>query len=224
MNDRSPQLNSRGMVVNPDPKPGRWLLPLAILAMFAFTFMFVRTLPRAEIEPQPVTTVPPSTTLEEDSATEATSADEGEEPDGEAASEETPTTTLLPEVVSYLASIEALGEQLTTLAREAREVNAAWDERSIEYAETEERLVAVMEDVISWQENVVRLNAPSVLAASHQDMLTASTRAAAAAATVVEGLRSADTGEARRTAAADFNTATTDFVAAVTRAQNTIGG
>ncbi|MDE0131344.1 MAG: hypothetical protein OXQ32_03670 [bacterium] len=213
------------MVVNPDPKPGRWLLPLAILAMFAFTFMFVRTLPRAEIAPQPVTTVPSATTVEEDSSTETTSAAEGEEPDGEAAPEETPTsTTLLPAVVSYLASIEALGEQLTALAREAREVNAAWDERSIEYAETEERLVAVMEDVISWQENVVRLNAPSVLAASHQDMLTASTRAAAAAATVVEGLRSADTGETRRGAAADFNTATTDFVAAVTRAQNTIGG
>lgn len=212
------------MVVNPDPKPGRWLLPLAILAMFAFTFMFVRTLPRAEIAPQPVTTVPSVTTSEEESSTETTSAEEGEEP-GEAAPVETPTsTTLLPAVVSYLASIEALGEQLTALAREAREVNAAWDERSIEYAEAEARLVAVMEDVISWQENVVRLNAPSVLAASHQDMLTASTRAAAAAATVVEGLRSADTGEARRAAAADFNTATTDFVAAVTRAQNTIGG
>lgn len=213
------------MVVNPDPKPGRWLLPLAILAMFAFTFMFVRTLPRAEIEPQPVTTVPPSTTLEGASPGETTSTVEGESPEGEAAPGETSTTTtLLPAVVSYLASIEALGEQLTALAREAREVNAAWDERSIEYAETEERLVAVMEGVTGWQENVVRLNAPAVLAAAHQDMLSASTRAAAAATTVVEGLRSADTGEARRAAAADFNTATTDFVAAVTRAQNTIGG
>ena len=80
-----------------------------------------------------------------------------------------------------------------------------------------------MEDVIGWQENVVRLSAPSVLAASHQDMLTASTRVAAAATTVVEGLRSADTGETRRVAAADFNAAAADFVSAVTRAQNTVG-
>ncbi len=211
------------MVVNPDPKPGRWLLPLAILAMFAFTFMFVRTLPRAEIEPQPVTTPPPSTTLESSSG-ETTSTVEGDTADGEEPPAETPTsTTLLPAVVSYLASIEALGEQLTALVRESREVNASWDEKSIDYAETEERLVAVMEDVIGWQENVVRLSAPSVLAASHQDMLTASTRVAAAATTVVEGLRSADTGETRRVAAADFNAAAADFVSAVTRAQNTVG-
>ena len=211
------------MVVNPDPKPGRWLLPLAILAMFAFTFMFVRTLPRAEIEPQPVTTPPPSTNLGSSSA-ETTSTVEGDNPDGEEAPAETPTSsTLLPAVVSYLASIEALAEQLTALVRESREVNASWDEKSIDYAETEERLVAVMEDVIGWQENVVRLGAPSVLAASHQDMLTASTRVAAAATTVVEGLRSADTGETRRVAATDFNATAADFVSAVTRAQNTVG-
>ncbi len=211
------------MVVNPDSKPGRWLLPLAILAMFAFTFMFVRTLPRAEIEPQPVTTLPPSTTPGSPSG-ETTSTVEGDAPDGEEASAEAPTsTTLLPAVVSYLASIEALGEQLTSLVRESREVNASWDEKSIDYAETEERLVVVMEDVIGWQENVVRLSAPSVLAASHQDMLTASTRAAAAATTVVEGLRSADTGETRQAATADFNGAAADFVSAVTRAQNTVG-
>ena len=211
------------MVVNPDPKPGRWLLPLAILAMFAFTFMFVRTLPRAEIEPQPVTTPPPSTNLGSSSA-ETTSTVEGDNPDGEEAPAETPTSiTLLPAVVSYLASIEALAEQLTALVRESREVNASWDEKSIDYAETEERLVAVMEDVIGWQENVVRLGAPSVLAAAHQDMLTASTRVAAAATTVVEGLRSADTGETRRVAATDFNATAADFVSAVTRAQNTVG-
>ena len=210
------------MVVNPDPKPGRWLLPLAILAMFAFTFMFVRTLPRAEVETQPVTTLAPSTTLDPSSG-EPTSTTGGDVSDEEVPSGDTSSTTsLLPAVVSYLNSIEALGEQLTTLATEAKEVNTAWNEKSISYAETEERLVAVMEDVIGWQENVVRLSAPSVLAASHQDMLSASTQAAAAATAVVEGLRSADTGEVRRVAAADFNAAATAFVSAVTRAQNTI--
>ncbi len=210
------------MVVNPDPKPGRWLLPLAILAMFAFTFMFVRTLPRAEVETQPVTTLPSSTTLEPATGETVTTV-EGNAEEDEGSTEDTSSTTSLPApVVSYLASIEALGEQLTALATEAKEVNTAWDEKSISYAETEERLVAVMEGVIGWQENVVRLSAPSVLAASHQDMRSASTQAAAAATSVVEGLRSADTGEARRVAAADFNAATTAFVSAVTRAQNTI--
>ena len=212
------------MVVNPDPKPGRWLLPLAILAMFAFTFMFVRTLPKAEVEPRPVTTSATPTTQDDSSEEADAPDDEGGPPDDEGgAEEETPTTTTLPPaVVSYLASIEALGEQFTALVTEVREVNAAWEEKTITYAETEERLVAVMEDVIVWQDNVVQLNAPSVFAASHQDMLTASTRAAVAATTVVEGLRSSDTGEVRRGAVADFDSAASAFISAVTRAQNTI--
>lgn len=213
------------MVVNPDPKPGRWLLPLAVLAMFAFTFMFVRTLPEAEVEPRPVTTVGTPTTAGNDPGNETTPGEEATDAQEEGATgEATPTTTTLPPaVVSYLASIEALGEQLASLAAEVREVNSAWDERSILYAETEERLVAVMEDVVVWQDNVVQLNAPSVLAASHQDMLASSTRAAVAATAIVEGLRSTDTGEARRGSAADFDAAASAFVSAVQRAKITIG-
>ena len=137
------------MVVNPDPKPGRWLLPLAVLAMFAFTFMFVRTLPEAEVEPRPVTTIATPTTAGD--STEDTSADEeGEESEEDDTGGETSTTTttLPAAIVSYLASIEALGEQLASMASEVREVNGAWDERSIGFAEAEERLVRVMEDVI----------------------------------------------------------------------------
>jgi hypothetical protein len=32
---------------NYDPKPGRWMLPLVVLAMVAFTYLFVRELPSA---------------------------------------------------------------------------------------------------------------------------------------------------------------------------------
>ena len=212
------------MVVNPDPRPGRWLLPLAVLAMFAFTFMFVRALPQAEVEEiQPITTSATPTTAGGD-AEEATPAGDAEEDDSgeESASETASTTTLPPVVLSYLASVEALGEQLTSLATEVREVNDAWDAQTIAYSETEDRLVSVMEDVIGWQDNVVQLSVPSVLAASHQDMLAASTRVAVAATTIVEGLRSSDTGEIRRQAAADFNAAASAFVTAVQRAKTTI--
>ena len=214
------------MVVNPDPKPGRWLLPLAVLAMFAFTFMFVRTLPEAEVEEaQPITTAAVSTTAVSESSEEESDGEEGEEEPEEGSGSEVVSapTTLPPVVTSYLASIEALGEQLTSLAAEVREVNEAWDARTIGYAETEERLVSVMDDIITWQDSVVLLNAPSVLAAPHQDMLAASTRAAVAATTVVEGLRSSDTGETRRQAAADFQSAASIFASAVQRANTTIG-
>ena len=33
------------MTTNYDPKPGRWMLPLVVLAMVAFTYLFVRELP-----------------------------------------------------------------------------------------------------------------------------------------------------------------------------------
>src|SRR5690606_28312697 len=33
------------MAVNADPKPGRWILPLVVLGMVAFTYFFVRALP-----------------------------------------------------------------------------------------------------------------------------------------------------------------------------------
>ena len=212
------------MVVNPDPKPGRWLLPLAVLAMFAFTFMFVRTLPQAEVEPRPVTTVATPTTAG-DSTEETSASEEGEDPEEDDAGGNTSTTsTTLPvAIVSYLSSIEALGEQLASMASEVREVNGAWDERGITFAEAEERLVRVMEDVIVWQDNVVQLDAPSALAASHQDMLASSTRAAVAATTIVEGLRSSDTGETRRDAATAFDEAASAFVSAVQRAKTTFG-
>ena len=34
------------MAVNPDPKPGRWILPWSF-GMIAFTYFFVRSLPEA---------------------------------------------------------------------------------------------------------------------------------------------------------------------------------
>jgi hypothetical protein len=210
------------MVVNPDPKPGRWLLPLAVLAMFAFTFMFVRTLPEAEVEPRPVTTV--ATASNSEDGPEGTTSTTGGESEEEGAPEDTSTTTTLPAaVISYLSSIGALGEQLASLAAEVREVNNAWEERTINFGEAEERFVAVMEDAIIWQDNVAQLNAPSALAASYQDMLAASTRAAVAATTLVEGLRSSDTGELRRGAATEFEGAASAFLAAVQRANTTIG-
>ena len=54
------------MAVNPDPKPGRWILPLVILGMIGFTYFFVRELPEASPDTtlvgQPVTTTLPEST------------------------------------------------------------------------------------------------------------------------------------------------------------------
>ena len=62
------------MAVNPDPKPGRWILPLVILGMIAFTYFFVRSLPEAS----------PNTTLAAGDTTPTTVGEGG------------PTTTSVP--------------------------------------------------------------------------------------------------------------------------------
>ena len=43
-------------MVNPDPKHGRWILPLIIVAMIVLTFTFVNSLEPAETEAGTTTT------------------------------------------------------------------------------------------------------------------------------------------------------------------------
>ena len=63
------------MAVNPDPKPGRWILPLVILGMIGFTYFFVRELPEASPD-STLVAQPTSTTLAETTGTtEAGSSD-----------------------------------------------------------------------------------------------------------------------------------------------------
>ena len=47
---------------NPDPKHGRWILPLIILAMIVLTITFVNSLEPAESEAGTTTTLPPPST------------------------------------------------------------------------------------------------------------------------------------------------------------------
>ena len=39
------------MALNADPKPGRWILPLVVLGMVAFTYFFVGAFTEAQITP-----------------------------------------------------------------------------------------------------------------------------------------------------------------------------
>jgi hypothetical protein len=51
------------MALNPDPKPGRWILPLVVLGMVAFTYFFVRALPEGAEEPSDTTVSASDTTF-----------------------------------------------------------------------------------------------------------------------------------------------------------------
>ena len=64
------------MYRNPDPKPGRWVLPIVVLGMVAFTWFFVQRLSPDEIpEDEPPSTTTSTTTTAAPSATTAAPGD-----------------------------------------------------------------------------------------------------------------------------------------------------
>jgi len=196
----------RNMAVNPDPKPGRWILPLVILGMIAFTYFFVRELPEASPDTtlvgQPVTT----TTL---GSTDTTIPSDGGE-------------NLDPETQAYLDGIDEINASLQILRTEMLAVNNGFDAdpREIEYPEAEERLDTLVSDVETLSTQLDDLTVPTTLEINH-DVLTTTIRLAAGAADdALDGLRSTDTGELRRAAVEAFTTATDDFDNEVTNAHN----
>jgi hypothetical protein len=86
------------MAVNPDPKPGRWILPLVVLGMVAFTYFFVRELPEASTETTLVSSPGTTTTVPGTEGSTTTGPGNG--------------TTLDPETQAYLDEIDAINEEL----------------------------------------------------------------------------------------------------------------
>ncbi|MEA1904007.1 MAG: hypothetical protein U9N56_10815 [Actinomycetota bacterium] len=194
------------MAANPDPKPGRWILPLVILGMIAFTFFFVKELPEAS--PDTTLVGQPSTTTTLD----GTGTTEPGDPDGD----------LDPETQAYLDSIDEINASLQLLRTEMVAVNDGFDAdpREIEYGDAEDRLDTLVGDVEALSSQLDGLTVPTGLQINH-DVLTTTIRLAAGSADdALDGLRSSDTGELRRAAVEAFTSAADDFDNEVTNAHN----
>ncbi len=202
------------MAVNPDPKPGRWILPLVILGMVAFTYFFVRELPEASPD---TTLVAGETTTTTTTGDPTDTTQEGNGNDNGA--------TLDPETQAYLDELDAINAELELLQTEMIAVNAGFDAdpREIEYGDAESRLEALATDAQALSQRLDDLTPPADLQINH-DVLTSTIRAAAGSAVdALDGLRSSDTGELRRGSAEAFTTAADDFDTEVTNAHNAAG-
>lgn len=200
------------MAVNTDPKPGRWILPLVVLGMVAFTYFFVQNLPGGGAD--------------DDAAggtTTTTTGDNGGESGdgGDDGSATTTTVPLDPAVEQYLQSVEALGQQLQTFQTEMTAVNQGFDAdpREIEFGEAVERLTTLSGNVSTWAESVGALTAPPGFEQPQADMATAAATAADEAAEVLAQLESPNPAEDRRAAVARFDEAVADFDAAAAAAE-----
>ncbi len=202
------------MVSNPDPRPGRWVLPLVVLGMILFTWVWVNRLepPAVEITSGASGTTRPTTATS--AAVEDTSAGDG---GTETTEETTPTTLLPPEIEVYLTNLAEDKTALAALVEELNAVNDAWENRAetgVTFAETEAGMVAASERAVVFSEAVELHRPPEDVAGltdAHQRVYESAAAVAEAAAAALAGLRAPDTGEDRRAAMVEFRAAAASF-------------
>ena len=195
------------MAVNTDPKPGRWILPLVILGMIAFTYFFVREIDAASSDSTLAAGPGVTTTTLGDGVTTTTLA---------------PGTDLDPETQAYLDALDAIDADLQLQRGELETVNGLFDQdpRGVEFSEAETRFEAVVTATQTLSTDLAALTVPLGLESNHTTLQTHIDAAVSAAGEALAGLRSTDTGEQRAAGVAAYVTAATDFNTEVTNTKN----
>lgn len=202
------------MAVNPDPKPGRWILPLVVLGMIAFTYFFVSELDGASPDTTLATGEQPGTTV-------------GGTGNGDNGGDGTTSTTgsqsqLDPETQAYLDEIDAIDSELQVQRTDLVTANDAFNEdpRGIEFDEAVSRFEAVESATQGLVERHEASSPPEALASNHETLTTAIVLASDSITEAIEGLRSTDTGERRNAAVNAYATASADYDTEVTNTHN----
>lgn len=187
------------MALNPDPRPGRWLLPLVVLGMVGFTYVFVQTLPGSEADGLDVSSdeVSTSTTTTTIDLTETT----------------TTTIPLSPDFAAYLETVDGFETELTAFQTEMATINGQWDAREIEYSVAETALIDLAGRVGAWLDGVIAVIPPAQLTTGNDILVQAASAASDAARDVVAGIQ-APTADPRVAALEQFDAAVLAFTAA----------
>ena len=196
------------MTVNPDPKPGRWILPLVILAMIAFTYFFVRELPEA---------APGSTVAAGDTTTTTLG--------GDGSTTSTAAGPVDPAVQAYVDEVRSISNDLAAQGTELQTANAGFDAdpREVQYPDAVSRFEAVIAATQALLGRMEALTAPEGLDANHQALLNGLTTAVGAAEDALAGLQSDDPGVVRRSAVEAFGNSVADFAEEVTVLEQAAG-
>ena len=178
---------------NPDPKPGRIVLPLVLIGMIATTYTFINRVATNNdldivVEDTTVQTVSEETT--EDTTTTTT------------------TTTLPDDYISYLEEIN--GERIVAinLGEEVLQANDNWDNKTVTYQEAKDEFDVF---IAKWNEFVDTISNPGPpstyanLVTSHEELKTLVTLVYEDTVELKAGLESSDTGERRAAALDSFN-------------------
>lgn len=167
-----------------DPKHGRWILPLIIVAMVVLTYTFVNG-----IEPA----VGPTGTI-----------DDGQDP----AFPTTPTsstTTFPPNVAAFMVTLDIFENQLDQFASEAARINGDWDSRTASFNDTHQALEDLKLQLENWENDVAQVDGvPPDLAAGHVELVVQVSDLALKVEDIILGLDAPDDGTLRRTATAEY--------------------
>ena len=179
---------------NPDPKPGRLILPLVLIGMIATTYTFINR----------VTTNNNLEVINIENNTEEVVSEEVVED-----TTTTSTTTTLPEsVVTYLEEIQAEKIQSIELGKKVLETNQRWDDKDTTYQEAQQEFEAFIDDAEQFVATVTDPGPPSSnasLISSHEELKILVNLIYEDSKELLEGLTAPDTGERRSSALSSFN-------------------
>ena len=186
---------------NPDPKPGRVVLPLVLIGMIATTYTFINRV-STNNDLDLVAEEAPIQSLAEEIVVEDTST--------------TSTTTTLPDdYVQYLEEISAEKIQATELGKDVLEANENWDEKSVTYPEAKEEFRAFIATAEQFVTTVTEPGPPNEyanLVTSHEELKTLVNLIYEDTVELLAGLESSDTGEQRAAALDSFNSNLDQFI------------
>ena len=179
---------------NPDPKPGRLILPLVLIGMIATTYTFInRVATQNDLE-----------LVESEEVTEQISTEPVEE-----TTTSTSTTTTIPEdVVKYLEEITGEKIQAIELGKKVLETNQRWDDKATTYQEAQQEFQEFIDDFSNFVIVFTEPGPPVVqsnLKSSHDELVILVNLIYDDTQELLEGLTAPDTGERRAAALESFN-------------------
>ena len=179
---------------NPDPKPGRLILPLVLIGMIATTYTFInRVATQNDLE-----------LVESEEVTEEISTEPVEE-----TTTSTSTTTTIPEdVVKYLEEITGEKIQAIELGKKVLETNQRWDDKATTYQEAQREFQEFIDDFANFVIVFTEPGPPVVqsnLNSSHDELVILVNLIYEDTQELLEGLTAPDTGERRTAALESFN-------------------
>ena len=180
---------------NPDPKPGRLILPLVLIGMIATTYTFINR----------VTT---NNNLEVVNIVDNNTEEVVSEEITEDTTTTTTSTTLPEDVVTYLEEIQAEKIQSTELGKKVLETNQRWDDKDTTYQEAQQEFEAFINDAEQFVATVSDPGPPNSnasLVSNHEELKVLVSLIYEDTKELLEGLTAPDTGERRSSALSSFN-------------------